>query len=391
MKRFWHLLIVESPTKARTLTKLLGSGFVIVATAGHLKDLPKNYLGVDLETLEPSFVWLSGKKRLVEKILSLAKTSDTIFIATDPDREGEAIASTLGEVLKNLERPVFRISLYELTREAIFKAIENPSGIHSGLVSAQLARRVLDRLVGYLLSPKASRALKMKGSSVGRVQSPAIRLIVDRERKIEGFKPKTSYYIKAVFQEGFEAIWDYAFEKPESAKTFLDKFKDLPFEVVKAESWQERILPPRAFKTATLQQVASQSLSIGVAKVQALAQILYETGYITYPRTDSTRINYEKAIEIQKYIRKVYGDRYVGIIYEDKTSAHECIRPVSIRKKPPEGILGELYLLIFKMTLASLSAPAIFEKSKLYLRPLGQSQDFVASGERLIFDGFLRI
>ncbi|MEN3033549.1 MAG: type IA DNA topoisomerase, partial [Aquificaceae bacterium] len=372
------------------ISKFLGKSFVVIATLGHIKDLPKNSLGVDLSTLEPAFVWLPNKKKLIGKIITLAKDASAIYIATDPDREGEAIANSIREVLKNVKKPTFRVSLYELTPKAIYKALQNPGEINKSLVNAQLARRVLDRLVGYLLSPKASKALKLKGASVGRVQSPAIRLIVEREKKIQTFKPKTSYYIKAVFQD-FEATLKYRFEKPENAKVFIEKFKDLPFEVLKIQSWQESISPPKAFKTATLQQVASQKLSISVSTVQKLAQMLYETGYITYPRTDSTRINYEKALEIQKHIKKLYGDKYLGTIYQEKMSAHECIRPVSIRKKPPEGILGELYRLILNTTLASLSSPAVVKKSKIYLRPIDQSQEFIASFQELDFDGFLRL
>ncbi|MDW8095246.1 MAG: type I DNA topoisomerase, partial [Aquificaceae bacterium] len=398
------LFIVESPTKAKTISKYLGKGWIVKATLGHIKDLPKDSLGVDEETLKPTFVWIKGKKKVFEQIVKVAEKCQGIFVGTDPDREGEAIAYFVYKELEKLKKPISRVIFYEITKESIREAVENPTEININLVRAQFARRVLDRLIGYKLSPYLWRALRKQNLSVGRVQSPALRLIVEREREIQAFRKKEYYYIKAIFEKDgveFSALWDYRFEKPENAKPFLEKLKDAMFEVVEYTEQEERREPPPPFITSSLQSLASQKLNMSVEQVQKTAQKLYEEGYITYPRTDSHRMNPQKAKEFMSYISKLYGEKYVGRLrtFREKSTAqgaHECIRPTKVETPPLEGKEKELYALIFQRTLASLSSPAVLLKKRALLIPLyekkkGEDIKFVAKGMELVFEGYLRI
>lgn len=399
-----RLFIVESPTKAKTIARYLGKGWIVKATLGHIKDLPPDSLGVDEETLKPTFVWVRGKKKLMEQVKSLANRAQEIYIGTDPDREGEAIAFFVKRELEKLKKPVKRAVFYEITPNSIKESIEKAGDVNTNLVHAQFARRVLDRLIGYKLSPFLWKALRKRSLSVGRVQSPALRLVVERELEIMNFKRKEYYYIKAVFEKDgveFYAVWDYRFEKPENAKPYLDKIKDALFEVVFFEKEEETKEPPKPFITASLQAVASQVLKLSVEQVQKLAQALYEEGYITYPRTDSHRMNPQKAQEFMSYIERVYGKAYVGMLrkFKEKASsqgAHECIRPTSLKAPNLTGKALELYRLIFSRTLASLASPALLEVKKALLVPVyekvkGEKLEFVAKGRELKFDGYLRI
>jgi DNA topoisomerase-1 len=219
------LFLVESFTKAKTISKYLGKDYLVKATGGHIKDLPEDQLGVDLETLNPTFLWRKGKKKLFDEIKKSSLRAQLVLLATDPDREGEAISYFLWEELRKVKNiPIRRVYFYEITKSALQKAIKEQTNINMNLVKAQFARRVLDRLIGYLLSPVLQKSLNIRGLSVGRVQSPALRLIVEREREIQSFKKKKFYYIKAVF-EGFSAYLDVRFEKPDNAKPYLEKLK----------------------------------------------------------------------------------------------------------------------------------------------------------------------
>ncbi len=398
------LFIVESPTKAKTIAKYLGEGWIVRATLGHIKDLPEDRLGVDEETLKPTFVWVRGKRELMEKLKALARKAESIYIGTDPDREGEAIAYFIYKELENLKKPISRVVFYEVTPQGIKSAIQKPTTINQNLVKAQFARRVLDRLIGYKLSPYLWRALSRNTLSVGRVQSPALRLIVEREREIRAFRKKEYYYIKVVFEKDgveFSALWDYRFEKPENAKPYLEKLKSALFEVLSYEEKEEKHEPPKPFITSSLQTVASGVLKVGVEQVQKMAQKLYEEGYITYPRTDSYRMNPQKAEEFMKYIEKTYGREYVGRLRKFKEKdlsqgAHECIRPTALKVPPLKGKELDLYMLILKRTLASLSSPAVFLKKKAVIVPIyekrkGEDMRFLAKGSELVFDGYLKI
>lgn len=396
-----RLFLVESPTKAKTIQKYLGKDWKVLASMGHIKDLPEDELGVDLKTLEPRYVFVRGKRKVWDQIKRTAQKCESIYIGTDPDREGEAIAYFLWNLLKPLGKKLYRVRFYEVSKEAITLSVQKPEDSpNMNLVRAQMARRVLDRLIGYLLSPKLWVYLKNNRLSVGRVQSPALRLIVERERQIRQFKRKKFYYIKVVFEKGkhtFHLIWDYRFEKPENAKPYLEKLKSVPFEVERIVRRKVKKEPPKPFHTASLQAVASQKLGVGVDKVQKLAQKLYEEGFITYPRTDSLRMDEKKAQEFMNYIKKTLGEEYVGTLrkFKEKPTsqgAHECIRPVSLDRSPTGGIEEKLFTLIMKRTLASLASPALLEKTDVVVVPLCEPRmEFKGQWQRILFDGWLRI
>ncbi len=399
------LLIVESPTKARTISKYLGKSYAVRAVMGHIKDLPQDSLGVDLESLKATYVWVKGKKKIMDEIKKLAQRAERVYIATDPDREGEAIAYFVKEELKKHAKYIHRIYFYEVTKDAILTALKNPQDINMNMVRAQFARRILDRLIGYILSPKLSKALGRRGLSVGRVQSPALRLMVEREEQIRNFKKKTYYYIRADFEKDgitFSALWDYRFEKPENAEPFLKKLSGSMFEVRKVERSLELLAPPKPFITASLQSSASKVLGVSVDTVQRIAQDLYERGYITYPRTDAHRMNEAIAKAFMSYIEETYGKEYVGKlrIFREKASsfsAHECIRPTQGQDpfKPLKELYSlhrDLYELIAKRTLASLSTPLKLEKTKVELTPLSfEDSVFTAHAQRVVFKGWALI
>ncbi len=392
------IFLVESFTKAKTIAKYLGKDYLVRATGGHIKDLPEDQLGVDLETLTPTFCWKKGKKKLFEEVKKTSLKAQMVLLGTDPDREGEAISYFLWEELRKTKKiPIKRVYFYEITKPALQKAIREQTDINMNLVKAQFARRVLDRLIGYLLSPQLQRTLKVRGLSVGRVQSPALRLIVEREREIQSFKRKKFYYIKAVFED-FSAYLGVRFEKPENAKPYLEKLKDALFEVKEVQEWEEEVPPPKPFNTPELQKTANERLGFSVEKTTKLAQQLYEEGYITYPRTDAHRMNPEKAREFLQWIEENHGKDYVGKLrkFKEKAhvqSAHECIRPTSLVKKPQAGDSLSLFDLILKRTLASLSTPALLKNTKVVLTPLvgDFSLEFVAKGRVLTFDGWTRL
>jgi DNA topoisomerase-1 len=394
------LFIVESPTKAKSISKYLGEGWVVKATLGHIKDLPERSFGVDPKTLEPKYVWLKGKKKLMENIKKLARNAQKVYLGTDPDREGEAIAYFLKQELSNMNSRIYRAMFYEITKSSVLKAIQTAKDIDLNLVHAQFARRVLDRLIGYKLSPLLWKEFMTRGLSVGRVQSPALRLIVERERQIQSFKKKKYYYIKVDFLKdgmSFSAVFPQRFEKPSNAEPYLKKLKDALFVVKAIKKEKSPSEPPKPFNTASLQSEGSKRLNLSVNEIQKIAQRLYEEGYITYPRTDSYRMNQEKAQEFMAFIEKNYGKEYVGRLRNFKggklsQSAHECIRPTSLRKKPKEDIQLKLYLLISSRTLASLSSPAVIEKIHVSLSPINdETLEFFAEGENLLFEGWMRI
>ncbi len=394
------LFIVESPTKAKSISKYLGKDWIVKATLGHIKDLPEDSLGVDPKTLEPKYVWLKGKKKLVENIKKIAKNAQKIYLGTDPDREGEAIAYFLKEELSPVNSRIYRAMFYEITKNSILKAIQTAKDIDLNLVHAQFARRVLDRLIGYKLSPLLWKEFMKRNLSVGRVQSPALRLIVERERQIQSFKKKKYYYIKVEFEKNgvsFSAVFHQRFEKPSNAEPYLKKLKDTMFVVNAVRKEKSVSDPPKPFNTASLQSEASSKLNLSVSDIQKIAQKLYEEGYITYPRTDSYRMNQEKAQEFMAFIEENYGKEYVGRLRKFREgklsqSAHECIRPTSLKKRPKEGVELKLYLLISSRTLASLSSPAIIEKTHVILNPINEeSLKFFAEGEDLVFDGWMKI
>ncbi|MFN3814157.1 MAG: type I DNA topoisomerase [Aquificaceae bacterium] len=392
-----NLLIVESPTKAKTIARYLGSGWKVVASLGHIKDLPKDSMGVDLETLTPRYVWIHGKKKMVEKIKRLAKRAKIVYLGTDPDREGEAISYFLKEELQL--KGIKRIRFYEITKETIEDAIKKAGDIDLNLVYSQFARRILDRLIGYRLSPYLWREFGKNNLSVGRVQSPALKLIVEREMEVQSFEKKKYYYVKATFEKDgikFEATFKKRFEKPEDAEAYLQNFEGSFFEIKEQATKTLKLSPPKPFNTASLQATASKELRKSIEQVQKIAQKLFEKGYITYPRTDSYRMNENKAKEFMEFIKKSYGEEYIGMLrrFKDRArsqGAHECIRPTSLYKSPTEKTEMELFEAIKRRTLASLSSPMEVKKQVVTLSPVSFDAPFECYGMQVLFDGFSKI
>ncbi len=399
-----NLLIVESPTKARTIQKFLGKEFIVKATLGHIKDLPERELGVDLKTLKAKYVYRKGKKKLIQQLKRLAGKSEIIYLGTDPDREGEAIAYFLKEDLKKVNKNIKRATFYEITPQAIYESIKNAGDINMNLVYAQFARRILDRLIGYLISPVLWKEFKNYHLSAGRVQSPALRLIVEREREIQNFKVKKYYYVKVLLEKDgkrFYAYYDYRYENPSDAKVIAKKLEKGFFSVLKFTEKGDKLNPPKPFITSDLQAEANAKLGFSTDKTQKLAQELYEKGYITYPRTDSYRMNEKKAKEFMKFIQDTFGEEYVGRLrkFRQKPTAqgaHECIRPTKVVPQIREGgDPSSLYDLIFRRTVASLMREMRLLRQKVEIEAISpelrRPLKLVAKGLKIEFDGWSKV
>ena len=370
-----NLVIVESPAKAKTIEKFLGKDFQVESSFGHIADLPSKELGVDVEgDFKPKYIVSSDKKSVVKKLKDLAKKAEMVWLASDEDREGEAIAWHLAEQLKLTKDNTKRIVFNSITKNAILKAIENPRTINYNLVDAQQARRVLDRIVGYELSPVLWRKVKA-GLSAGRVQSVAVRLIVEREREIEKFNPEASYRVDAEFvnSEGkkFKAKIPKNFVTKEEAKEFLDSCLNAEFSVSDLQKKPAKKSPAAPFTTSTLQQEASRKLGFPVAKTMLMAQRLYEAGLITYMRTDSVNLSSEAinaaAAEIESSYGKEYSNpRNFSTKAKGAQEAHEAIRPTNMAQHTVSVDYDQdrLYSLIWKRTLASQMSDAQVRKNK---------------------------
>ena len=397
-----NLVIVESPAKAKTIEKFLGKDFKVESSFGHIADLPSKELGVDVKNnFKPKYIVGVDKKAVVERLNNLAKKSDTIWLASDEDREGEAIAWHLAEELKLDKNKTKRIVFNSITKSAIQKAIENPREINYGLVNAQQARRVLDRLVGYELSPILWKKIK-PGLSAGRVQSVAVRLIVERERDIEGFTPKASFRVAAQFKtnEGssFIAKLNKTFATKTEAEVFLKQNIGANFSVVSLDKKPAKKSPADPFTTSTLQQEASRKLYFSVGKTMQVAQRLYEAGLITYMRTDSVRLSQEALKAAKKTIIGNYGEAYSEVRnFTGKSKgaqeAHEAIRPTDMQNQAPslERNQAKLYELIWKRTLASQMSDAQLERTNVKVKANTYKEEFTAKGEVIKFDGFLKV
>jgi DNA topoisomerase-1 len=415
-----NLVIVESPTKARTISKFLGKGFKVVASFGHVRDLPEKKFGVDVENnFKPTYVVLPKAKERIKEIEKEVKKAKLVILSTDPDREGEAIAYHLVCLLKlGKKKPYWRIVFHEITEQAIKEALKNPRKIDMNLVNAQQARRILDRIVGYKLSPLLWRKVA-KGLSAGRVQSVALRLIVEREREIQNFKPKEYWTIEAIlkksqppnlkFQTEFKALLvkkdgkkldQFAIKNEREAKKIVEDLKGAEFKVSKIERKEAKRNPPEPFTTSTMQQVCWQRFSWSAEKTMEIAQQLYEMGYITYMRTDSLNLS-ELALEMaENFILRNFGKNYYQKrIYKTKSKvaqeAHEAIRPTNVEKTPE--ILAQklnsqqlkLYDLIWRRFLACQMSQAIFDRTEVEI--LAKNYGFLAKGQILKFDGFLKV
>lgn len=401
-----NLVIVESPAKAKTIEKFLGKDYKVLSSYGHIRDLKKKDFGIDIENnFAPHYEIPSDKKKLVAELKEEAKNVDVVWLASDEDREGEAISWHLAEVLKLDPAKTKRIVFHEITKSAIQKAIENPRHIDLNLVNAQQARRVLDRIVGFELSPVLWKKVK-PALSAGRVQSVAVRLIVEREREIQSFKTEASYRVTAVFlvddtdgkQVELKAELTHRFKTKKEARAFLESCSLADFTIEDITTRPLKKSPAAPFTTSTLQQEAARKLGFTVAQTMMIAQKLYESGKITYMRTDSVNLSDFATLSSKDTITKLMGENYVKIRhYATKTKgaqeAHEAIRPTSMDNQNIEGSAQEkkLYDLIWKRTIASQMADAELEKTTVTIGITKSNEKFVATGEVVKFDGFLRV
>ena len=394
-----NLVIVESPAKAKTIQKYLGKDFEVKSSFGHIRDLPKKGMGINLEDFTPDYEISADKKKVVAELKAASKKAETVWLASDEDREGEAIAWHLAQELKLKSENTKRIVFHEITKNAILKAVENPREIDQNLVNAQQARRVLDRIVGFEMSPVLWKKVK-PGLSAGRVQSVAVRLIVEREKEIREFKPVPSYKVEGVFtnleKQEISAKLKKDFTKEQDAENFLNQVQNIDFKVLNIDVKPAQRSASAPFTTSTLQQEASNRLGYGVTTTMRVAQRLYEEGYITYMRTDSVNLSQEAINAAKSQILKEFGEEYSQPRnYVTKSAsaqeAHEAIRPTDFGVKSiGDAQLNKLYQLIYKRTLASQMANAKLEKTVIEIGNPELPQHFEAQGEVIVFDGFLR-
>ncbi|MBQ9362383.1 MAG: type I DNA topoisomerase [Bacteroidaceae bacterium] len=393
-----NLVIVESPAKAKTLEKFLGKDYKVMSSYGHIRDLKKKEMSVDLSDFSPEYEIPADKHKVVEGLRQNAKNAQTVWLASDEDREGEAISWHLSQVLGLDSAVAKRIVFHEITKTAILEAIEHPRTIDMGLVNAQQARRVLDRIVGFKLSPVLWKKLK-PSLSAGRVQSVAVRLIVEREREIEEFQTESSFRVNALFTidgQHIKAVLNHTFKTEDEARAFLESCKGQTFSIADIEKKPIKKMPAPPFTTSTLQQEAARKLGFTVAQTMMVAQHLYENGFITYMRTDSVNlssfcINTTKEEIVQGMGANYSHPRQFHTNSKGAQEAHEAIRPTYIANHEIEGTLQErrLYDLIWKRTIACQMAEAEVEKTTVVIS--SSAGNFTATGEVVTFDGFLRI
>ena len=398
-----NLVIVESPAKAKTIEGYLGKEFLVKSSIGHIRDLPKKGgMGIDIENgFTPKYEVSEDKKNVVSELKKCVKAADTVWLATDEDREGEAIAWHLQEVLNLGKKDTKRIVFHEITKKAITKAVQNPREIDTNLVDAQQARRVLDRLVGFELSPVLWRKVK-QGLSAGRVQSVAVRLIVEREKEIENFKSISSYRVSAIFTtpEGktFKSEVSRRFQTLEGSEVFLKQCLTASYKISELETKPAKKSPSAPFTTSTLQQEASRKLGYSVAQTMNVAQRLYESGKITYMRTDSVNLSNDARQSCINEITSSYGleyskERTFATKSKGAQEAHEAIRPTDMSKHSVDGESShqKLYDLIWKRTIASQMSDAQLERTIAKINISTSEEQFTAKGEMIKFEGFMKV
>lgn len=397
-----NLVIVESPAKAKTIQKYLGDDFTVESSFGHIVDLPKKGMGIEIENqFKPIYEVSADKKEVVKKLKELTKKAETVWLASDEDREGEAISWHLYNVLELKKKQTHRIVFNEITKKAILKAIENPRNIDENLVDAQQARRVLDRLVGFEVSPILWKKIK-PGLSAGRVQSVAVRLIVEREKEIQNFVPVSSFKFTAQFltkeNKSLKAVLTKEFSTVEEARKFIESCVNAEFKVKDLQKKPAKRSPSAPFTTSTLQQEASLKLGFPVSRTMRVAQQLYEAGHITYMRTDSVNLSQDAITAAENAIRKEFGNKYsTPRNYTNKNKsaqeAHEAIRPTNFEVKSAGADEGQrkLYDLIWKRAIASQMTNADLERTIIDIENSNNSEIFQSRGEIIIFDGFLKI
>ena len=397
------LVIVESPSKAKTIKKYLGKDYEVIASQGHIMDLPSSKMGVDIDNdFKPEYKTMKGKAKIIKEIKDMAKKADVVYLATDPDREGEAIAWHLKNVLGIPDDEKCRIEFNEITKDAVKKAVEHPRKVNMDLVDAQQARRILDRIVGYKLSPLLWKKVK-KGTSAGRVQSVALKIIMDREKEIKNFIPEDYYlmYAKLYKNDGVVTAKFYGDKKgridlkeEKQVNNIISKIDNGDYKVVDIKKSERRKNPPLPFTTSSLQQEASRKIGFGVKKTMMIAQRLYESGYITYMRTDSVRLSDEAKKMAKEYIVKNYGKNYYYMrafkASENAQDAHEAIRPTHLDEGPKiTGDELKLYTLILNRFLASQMAVAVYDTTKVII----DVNDYIfhINGSTIKFDGFMKL
>ena len=395
-----NLVIVESPAKAKTIEKYLGKDFKVTSCYGHIRDLAKDDKSIDKENgFIPTYIPSPDKKKVIKELQTLKKKSSKVYIATDNDREGEAIAWHLKEILNLNEEEYERIVFREITKKAVLSSIENPTKINMDLVNAQQARRVLDRLVGFEISPILWKKIK-RGLSAGRVQSVAVKFVVDRENEISIFKPESSFKTTAIFSlnsEKFTAELNTRFNNQEESERFLNECKNTSFKVKNIEKKPSKRSPSAPFTTSTLQQEASRKIGFSPSLTMSTAQRLYEAGHITYMRTDSVNLSDEALENSKNVIESSFGNDYFKRrVFKTKSNsaqeAHEAIRPTnfSLDNAGKTDTEKKLYNLIWRRTLASQMSESIFERTVVNINN-GNKFEFKASGEIMVFDGFLKL
>ena len=397
-----NLVIVESPAKAKTIEKFLGKDFVVMSSFGHIRDLPSKDMSIDLENnFEPNYIITEDKVKVVKELKAAVEKAEFVWLASDEDREGEAIAWHLKEALNLDESKTKRIVFNEITKNAILKAVENPRNIDLNLVNAQQARRVLDRIVGYEISPVLWKKVK-PSLSAGRVQSVAVRLIVEREKEINNFKENKTYKVVADFQTSKQALisatLNQRFETKDQALEFLKESSSADFTVQAVEKKPAKQSPAAPFTTSTLQQEASRKLGFPVARTMQVAQQLYEAGYITYMRTDSVNLSDLALSQAKELILKEYGEEYFkSRKYSNKIKgaqeAHEAIRPTVLSNTEInlDSSAQRLYDLIRKRTIASQMADAKLEKTNITINISNRGEKYLCQGEVILFDGFMKV
>lgn len=398
------LVIVESPSKAKTIKKYLGGDYDVIASQGHIIDLPSSKLAVDIENdFKPEYKTMKGKANIIKNIKKLAKDKDVVYLATDPDREGEAIAWHLKNLLNIKDNEKCRIEFNEITKNAVKKAVEKPRTVNQALVNAQQARRILDRIVGYKLSPLLWKKVK-KGTSAGRVQSVALKIIVDREREIRSFVPEDYYLMYAKLQKDNDILIAkfYGDEKgkielkdKKQVDKIINAIDNKKYEVVDIKKSERKRNPPAPFTTSSLQQEASRKLGFSVKKTMMIAQRLYEAGFITYMRTDSTRLSDDAKKMAKEYITEKFGKEYYlnreFKAKENAQDAHEAIRPSNLDTIPEVGSKDEekLYSLIMNRFLASQMSVALYDTTRIKIKV--DDYIFYINGRTIKFDGYMKL
>lgn len=396
------LVIVESPSKAKTIKKYLGGDYEVIASQGHIVDLPANKLAVDVDNdFKPEYKTMPDKAKLIKDIKEQAKDKEIVYLATDPDREGEAIAWHLKNLLKIKDDNKCRIEFNEITKNAVKKAVESPRVVNQSLVDAQQARRILDRIVGYKLSPLLWKKVK-KGTSAGRVQSVALKIIIDKEREIQAFVPEDYFVMYAKLAKGTDVVTAKFYgdkngkielKDEKIVNSIIKKIDNKEYEVADVKKSERRKNPPAPFTTSSLQQEASRKLGFGVKKTMMVAQRLYEHGFITYMRTDSTRLSEDAKKMAKKYITDTFGKNYY-LDREFKTSetaqdAHEAIRPTHLDEVELNGDDLKLYTLILNRFLASQMSVAVYDTTRIRVEV--EDYVFYINGSTIKFDGFMKL